>query len=95
MAGAPYRSLVTALWVLLRTAATGPAEADLSAADGPCWRRLEEALRLESHVMLRERGGALFVNGLRVRPDMAAFAVGGVSGLILEAMERVLASAPR
>lgn len=74
MAEAPYRSLVTALWVLLRTAATGAVEAESSAAAESCWQRLGEALRGESHVVLQERGGALFVNGLRIRPDMAAFA---------------------
>lgn len=73
-AEAPYRSLVTALWVLLKTAAAGAAEAASSAAAESCWQRLVEALRGETHVVLQERGGALFVNGLRIRPDMATFA---------------------
>lgn len=73
-ADAPYRKLVTALWVLVRTAATRGQKDDLEGVADQCWQRLCEALLDESHFVLQERNGALYANGMRIRPDVQSFA---------------------
>jgi hypothetical protein len=79
----PYRRLLVALWVLVRTAGnrTGDAAVDGAAAD--CLQALREVIGGEPHVIVQERAGALFVNGVRIRPDVANFAaIAGFSDLL-------------
>jgi len=79
----PYRRLVAALWVLVRTAGTRGADAQLRAAAVECQRCIVEALGEATHFVLQEHDGALFGNGLRIRPDVAAFAAtAGITALL-------------
>lgn len=73
-AEAAYRRLLVALWVLVRTAGSPAAVGGIDAAAADCRLALREAIADEPHVIVQERGGALFVNGLRIRPDVANFA---------------------
>ncbi|MGE3174286.1 MAG: hypothetical protein AB7O97_16780 [Planctomycetota bacterium] len=83
LADAPYRRLVAALWVLVRTASSGGAGGELEAAAERCWRCIGEAVTDGTHFVLQERHGALFANGLRVRPDVASFAAtAGITALL-------------
>ena len=78
-----YRRLVAALWVLVRTAGTRGADAQLREAAVECQRRIGEALGEATHFVLQEHDGALFGNGLRIRPDVAAFAAtAGITALL-------------
>lgn len=79
----PYRRLVAALWVLVRTAGARAVEGQLGAAANDCWRCLADVLAGSPHFVLQEHGGALFANGLRIRPDVASFAAtAGITALL-------------
>jgi hypothetical protein len=47
---------------------------ELVGAAESCWQRFSAALLGESHFVLQERNGALYANGMRIRPDVASFA---------------------
>jgi hypothetical protein len=80
-ADAPYRQLLAALWVLLRTASTGGESLPMAASE--CWRCLGEVLLGGTHFVLQERNGALYANGRRIRPDVASFAaIAGITALL-------------
>ncbi len=79
----PYLDLVASLWVLVRTAGTRGPDEQLGAAANHCWRRLVAVLGGGTHFVLQEHGGALFANGLRIRPSVATFAAtAGITALL-------------
>lgn len=73
-ADASCRSFVRRLWALLRTAHEAAAEAALAEAAASCRASLAPALMGSDHLALQQRAGALFLNGLRIRPDVRDFA---------------------
>jgi hypothetical protein len=71
----PYRRVLVALFVLVRTAGTKALqpEQELGAAT-ECMTALEKVLTSESHFVLQERDGVLTTNGTRVALDVEMFA---------------------
>lgn len=79
---ASYQALVAALWVLVGTSAGADADR-VRAAAATASAALGRACREESHVLLHERDGALFVNGRRLRLCVEVFtAIHGITELL-------------
>lgn len=82
---ASYRRITAELWVLLRTAGSAGSPAAVAAAAASLAAVLGGVLADETHFVLQERQGALFCNGMRIRPDVASFAaIAGVTALMQE-----------
>ena len=81
---AVHQRIIAALWVLLRSADADDDSSMQSAAED-CARECRLVTAGASHCVVQEKGGALWVNGRRVRPDVQAFAAtAGIAGLMQE-----------
>lgn len=76
----PYRELVAALWATLRCGAAHVPDSDLLQAAAGAAAALRRLAAREPHLVLQERTGALFANGVCLRPDVDSFST--ISGIV-------------